>query len=94
MRNVDCEWLVNESHNCCHPERCKGLIAKLWTITCIEYKIDDVDCRRKESLWDMLKKQNPQNNAGTNGNPNRPPPPPAPPPKRVYSMDDDIPLQG
>jgi len=90
MRNVDCEYLIQESHNCCNKKIAKGFIGKLWSPTCIEYKITHVDCHYRESIWDMLKKQNPRNNAGTK----RPPPPlmpgvrpPAPPPKRVYVND-------
>jgi len=98
MRNVDCEYLIQESHNCCNKKIAKGFIGKLWAPTCIEMKITHVDCHYRESIWDMLKKQNPQNNTGSNSPPGSipnhrpppppcPPPPPAPPPKRVICED-------
>lgn len=85
MRNVDCEWLVHESHNCCHRQiNQTGWTSLFRTNKCIEYRFDHVDCHYRESLWDMLKKKNPQNNSGTKGRSQRPPPPPPAPSPRIF----------
>ena len=58
MKNVDCEYLVNESHTCCHKEIVKGWrrLTRMWP-KCVEYKYDFISCAYRESLWDILKKQ-------------------------------------
>lgn len=91
-KNVDCEYMCNESHDCCHPDRSKGW-RKLWHLSCVEEVIKDITCDLKKNLWDMLEvddaKYKKVSSQGTVPNkPSRPPPPP--PPTRVYKNDKRI----
>ena len=83
-KNVDCEHMIHESRSCGHKDRNSGW--SWWYPRCVEYKIDNITCNFKESLWDMLKKQNPQNNAGTNSKQKRPTP--IKPPSKRYIRED------
>jgi len=81
--NIDCEYMCNESYNCCHPKRNTSW-RKLWPKRCLEETQEYMTCDLKKSLWDMLK-DDAQTKRQTPPMPRvRPPAPPAPPPKRVF----------
>ncbi len=65
MRNVDCEWLVNESHDCHHKELTSEWRKRFgWWPRCVEYSMGHVDCKYRETLWDMLKEDKPKGPQG------------------------------
>jgi len=55
--NVDCDWLVTECTDCCHPKRSYGW-RKLWHLKCTEYAVPGFKCNYRESIWDVLKEEN------------------------------------
>jgi len=55
MKNVDCDYMGFESHECRHKEISNGWFRRMFPKSCMEY--NDKKCSRRESMWDELKKE-------------------------------------
>jgi len=83
VRNVDCEWIVDGTQTCSH-EKLGSMFGRLFGYPkCLEYRYEHIDCHYRQSLWDMLKKEN--KSGSYSGKVNRPnvPPPRMPPIRKM-----------
>jgi hypothetical protein len=58
MKNIDCDYMVFESYECCHPKIAKGWRRGIFRPKCIEVKDQYAECKYRDSHWDREKKKN------------------------------------